>query len=402
MNLRATPSFFVSILLLAAFSACADQAEPADAGGSDDTIDRGRRAPPDVGGDPGGEDIRATDVPIEDLSPADGDAPSDLGEAVDCSDGLTLAPFTLSEDYCIVARFPRPTSTALSEASAFAMRGSDFWSFHEDAGNQGIFFLQEWRVEGGAASIPSEAFGYVAPVEDKTGVIAGTYLTVSRDGQIAVGWRDDITTDAEVVVGVSGGEPEAITGANFNTGFAFLTEDDWLISSNGIGLNQPGPGLYLIENGGEARRMVTGMGALTAGLLQGDDVIFARWTQPPAGESVAVFSTAEVQAAVASSGTIDTSVADMVDTAGDYLFEQGATSGNDLILTRLHRLQTITEIVRYDVLLAEDTAAVSEGVVIASAEERGVGGLIAADGERIAVTLRTSDGWDIALIQPRL
>ena len=363
--------------------------------------DRGRRQLPgdDLGRQADVVEDSASDSAAPDRAQPD-DTPVDGGLA--CDDTLDLAPFTLHSDYCVFERFPVPTPSALSAPVAFSFDGLAARSLHEDSAGNGNFFVESWRVEpsSNSATSSSQLFSVTASVGSSA--IAGTYLASGPGSLFAMGWRDDVTNAAEIVVVDNGSEAETIDGATFNSGFHFVDASSYLIAANAIGEDRAGSGVYSYDESGTTR-IIGDLGALTAGLHVGDDVLYARGFYAPDGLRLYAFTMSEVAAAMAGSSVLTaTTDGDLVDQEGDFLFDQAAVQGNDLFLTKLHRQQTRFQVVQFSVRTTDSAVVTGEPVIVAEAEERGVGGQLAATDSFLAMMVRAEDGsWDMALLGMR-
>jgi hypothetical protein len=338
-----------------------------------------------------GHDTRAPDTSHVDAPRADQSAPV-------CSPGLSLSPLSLAPDYCVTRRLKLPASYG-----AFALRGDSLWTFSghttttvgELKGE-----VQRWPIDpkSGALGASTVVFSFseVATVK----IFASEYLAAAPGsaGPFAVGFTLDKTFEGAIYRGSAGGAPQKIGGAQGNFDALFLDDKTLLVNGFGAESAQLGQGVYLLEAGKPARRLIKDLGAMSGYLALGTHALFAGGYFTD-GSKLYGLSLAELNAAIAGGKELSASADGDLVYSGSAL--DAAALGDDLVIARVDTSFAFDGVSVVPVTVSGDkvTATTQTPQPIVTEAAGATVDRLATDGAQLGLLLTASGQTELAVVQ---
>lgn len=268
-----------------------------------------------------------------------------------CIPGLGLEPLQVTNDYCVAARLDLGT-----EPAAIALQDQRLYTL-QAAGSPFLLEVREQPiVSGSQLGSPAQYFSAIATGQGK--LFAADYLALTAGGSAAaVGYTME-TAEGAIFWGERGKPPRLIDKATGNYRALFLDQTTLLVNGMGVGVAQEGQGVYLVQEGQPARRLIGELGTFSGHLVMTDKVLFAGGYFKE-GNKIFGFTLEEVQAAVKSGGLLTPGAhGDLVHT-GEVL--DATTLEGDLVVLRTNASFKVVGVSRLPV-------TVSNGSVVAGAQ----------------------------------
>jgi hypothetical protein len=249
-----------------------------------------------------------------------------------CNTGLSLSPLSLGSDYCVTRRVKLSDTYA-----AFALRGDTVWTF-SGYGTTTVGELkgevQRWPIDPKTGALGSStvvfSFSEVAAVK----IFPSEYLAAAPGsaGPFAVGFTLDKTFEGAIYRGSAGSAPQKIGGAQGNFDAAFLDDKTLLVNGFGAESAQLGQGVYLVEAGKPARRLIKDLGTMSGYLALGTHVLLAGGYFAD-GSKLYGLSLAELKTAIDGGKELSASADGDLVYSGNAL--DAAALGDDLVIVRV-------------------------------------------------------------------
>jgi len=252
------------------------------------------------------------DGPLADTHPTPDQQITPDAPVSPCNPALDLKPLTLAPAYCVVYRF-----TLAAQPDAINLAGEELLTYALDksaAPFSGSVQLRLIDTVSGKPGAASPYLSFTASTADAaTKVFASNFLPRSAGGFVAASYTDS-SFAGEIFWGDKGIKtPKQVDQAS-NYDAVFLDDTTLLVNGAGIGA-AAGQGVYVIQEGKAAWRVITDIGELSGHLGLGQSVLFAGGAFGTSYENkIYAFTLAELKAAIVAKTALSAA------TAGDLIY----------------------------------------------------------------------------------